>query len=278
MCGCEKEIDFDYRDIEPLTVIEGLMTPDGIRVSITMTTPMDEPLDTVRLTDASVTVEDLDTSEVIKLLPDQTGLFLSSYQGKPGHRYRLSVSMGESRYNSECVMTGPTRIVALGFNWVRMPYDDVAALQGLYVDNPDISGQCYWVKVFRNGEIYSWSEQSDRTSENGLMTYLSLTSRRDTDEEDDGDILLDGDTVSITVWEISEEMRGYLEAIANDSNGPAMFTGPRCLGYFLAGSPVSDSIVFHPDEIDYWDGKKQKDQASFSRSRIRTKLSGRRTL
>ena len=35
----------------------------------------------------------------------------------------------------------------------------------------------------------------------------------------------------------------------NDSNGPAMFSGDKCLGYFMATSPVSESIAFHPDEI-----------------------------
>ncbi len=255
LSACEKEIDFDYKDIEPLTVIEGIMTPDGIQVSITMTTPMDEPLDTVRLTDATVIVEDMETSEVIGLSPDTSGMFVSDYKGVVGHRYRLEVSSAGEVYSSECVMTGPAQIVGLGFSWVRMPYDYVAALQGLYLDDPSVHGQCYWVKVYRNGKIYSWSEQSDRTAENGLMTYLSLTSRRDTDEEDDGDVLFDGDVVTVTVWEISVEMRGYLEAIANDSNGPAMFSGKRCLGYFMAGSPVTESIEYHPDELELWEGK-----------------------
>jgi hypothetical protein len=44
-------------------------------------------------------------------------------------------------------------------------------------------------------------------------------------------------------------MHDYLEALQNDSNGPAMFSGDKCLGYFVATSPVSASIVFRPDEI-----------------------------
>ena len=43
LAGCEKEIDFKYRDIEPILVIEGAVTQDGTSVSLTETTPMDEP-------------------------------------------------------------------------------------------------------------------------------------------------------------------------------------------------------------------------------------------
>ena len=76
-----------------------------------------------------------------------------------------------------------------------------------------------------------------------------MTSRKDTDEEGDDEVLFDGDVMTFTVTQISKEMHDYLEALQNDSNGPAMFSGPRVLGYFLASSPVSRSITFHPDLI-----------------------------
>ena len=62
-------------------------------------------------------------------------------------------------------------------------------------------------------------------------------------------MLRDGDVVTCTVSTVSRPMHDYLEALQNGSNGPAMYTGARCLGYFMATSPVSRSIVFHPDQI-----------------------------
>lgn len=47
MTSCEKELDFKYHDIAPLTVIEGELTPDGAKVGITLTTPMAEPMDCI---------------------------------------------------------------------------------------------------------------------------------------------------------------------------------------------------------------------------------------
>ena len=127
-----------------------------------------------------------------------------------------------------------------------MPYDYVAVLQGKFLDNQSDSEQYYWVKLYRNGYIYQWAEVDDRTAEDGKVRVFTMTTRKDTDEEDEKSVLYDGDIITCTVM---EEMHNYLEALQNDSNGPFLFSGDRCLGYFIATSPVSDSITFHPDEI-----------------------------
>ncbi|MDE6403110.1 MAG: hypothetical protein K2K86_04800, partial [Muribaculaceae bacterium] len=54
--ACEKELDIRYKEIEPITVIEGQLTLQGSNVRITMTTPMGEPMDSTLLTDATVTL------------------------------------------------------------------------------------------------------------------------------------------------------------------------------------------------------------------------------
>ncbi|MDE7336127.1 MAG: hypothetical protein K2N10_07450, partial [Muribaculaceae bacterium] len=177
------------------------------------------------------------------------GYYRNPDAGIDGHRYRLTVERNGQSFESETRMFGPTTIESLEFNWISMPYDDVAVLQGRFTDDTATTGDCYWVKIYRNGKIYQWGEVDDRGAVGGLCTYLTMTSRKDTDAEDDESVLFDNDVVTMTVCRISKEMHNYLEALANDSNGPAMFTGSRCLGYFLASSPAEKTIVFHPDEI-----------------------------
>lgn len=250
--ACEKVIDLDYRDIEPLTVIEGELTESGVRVAVTLTTPVDEPMDRTRLTDATVVITDLTDNSEYALRPDSDGYFTDPTQvakGIPGHRYRLTVHRDGEAYSMETLMYPPTEIVSAEFNWISMPYDKVAVFQARYLDNPAAMGDCYWVKLYRNGEIYSWQEQDDRTASDGVNTFFTMTSRKDTDEEDDDEVLFDGDVLTVTVTPISREMHDYLEALQNDSNGPALFTGPRVLGYFLASTPTSRSVTFRPDEI-----------------------------
>ncbi len=249
LSGCSKDLDLEYHDIEPLTVIEAELTQNGALVSITSTTPMDEPIDTTRLSDAKVTLFDLTSGISYFLYADQDGYFRDATPGIAGHDYRIVVERNGNIYEMVTHMYPPTEIVGLEFNWINMPYDQVAVLQAQYRDNPSTVQDCYWIKLYRNGEIYSWQEQDDRGANDGVATFFTMTSRRDTDEEEDDEVLFDGDVMTFTVTQMSKEMHDYLEALQNDSNGPAMFSGPRVLGYFLASSPVSKSISFHPDEI-----------------------------
>ena len=250
--SCEKELDFKYHEIEPLTVIEGTLTEEGARVSITMTTPMGEPMDRTRITDAEVILKDLTAGYVEKLRADEEGYFVSHSGGKDWHDYSLTVMYGDETWTAKSTMFPKTEIISAGFSWIKMPYDHVAVLQVLYADDPTTKGDSYWIRVYRNGEIYSWSEQQDWTSRDGVMNFVTMTTRQDVDEEDEEDLLVDGDEVTVNICRISSGMREYIEAIGNDSNGPMMFTGThRCLGYFMASAPTETTVVFHPEEIPY---------------------------
>lgn len=252
LSSCKKEIEFIYHEIDPLTVIEAELTPEGINVAITLTTPMDEPMNRTRLTDATVSLTDLTAGNFIQLFPDSEGYYHDTTPGIPGHEYRLEVERCGDRYTAAATMYPAVEIVSLEFNWIRMPYDHVAVLKGEFTDNPDSIDDCYWVKLYRNGKIYRWSEMNDISSVDGIASFVTMTTRMDTDEEDEEDVLYDGDTVTCTISPISRAMHDYLEALSNDSNGPAMFEGDKCLGYFTATSPASRSIIFHPDAIPFY--------------------------
>lgn len=250
--GCEKELDFDYHDIEAKTVIESSITEAGADVAIRLTTPMDEAMDRTCLTDASVSITDMQTGERLELSPDTDGHFKSNKPGVPGHEYRLTVEREGKTYSSTSLMTRAPEIESLVFNWISMPYDDVAALQIAFADNdPQVEGECYWVRIYRNGEPYKWSAVKDDLAIDGIVYEVVTTTRKDSDEEDEDDLLEDGDEVRVTVTHISRAFFDYLQAISNDSNGPRMFEGDFCLGYFLAGEVSVKTIVFHPDQIEY---------------------------
>lgn len=249
LTACEKDLDLKYHYIDPLTVIEAELTPDGCRVGITLTTPMDEPMDLTRLTDAAVTVLDLTSGAEYDLIPDDEGYFVDSTPGIVGHDYRLTVKRNGQTFNAEATMYPAAEILGLQFNWINMPYDQVAVLQGQFLDNPASEGDCFWIKLYRNGEIYMWNQIDDRSANGGIATFAVMTTRRDTDEEDDDTVLYDGDVITMTLSRTSRSIYNYLEALQNDSSGPVLFTGDKCLGYFIATSPTAASITFHPDEI-----------------------------
>lgn len=246
--SCEKELDFHYHDVEPQLVIEGCVTDEGTSVALTRTTPMDEPMNPAKITDAAVRLTDVTAGETKSLQPDASGIFTDATPGIVGHEYRLDVATGGLTYTSTSIMRPRSEICGVEFQWIKMPYDHVAVLQVSFTD-PSSAGDYYWVRLYRNGEAYKWSVLDDSRAVDGIINEVLMTSRMDINEEDDNAVLLDGDVVTVTVSAISREMADYLEALQSDSNGPCMFSGSFCLGYFLA-SPVAESeIVFRPDQM-----------------------------
>lgn len=250
--GCEKELDFKYHDIEALTVMEGTLTESGADVTIRLTTPMDEPMDRTCLTDAQVTLSDLHTGERTVLTADDLGHYRSGAAGVPGHEYLLTVSRDGKEYTSASLMRRAPKIEGLEFKWISMPYDDVAALQVAFADSdPMAYGDCYWIRIYRNGEFYKWSTVQDDRAIDGILYDTVNTTRKDESAEDEDDLLVDGDEVRVTVAQVSKAFYDYLNAMSSDSNGPRMFQGDMCLGYFLAAGVSESAIVFHPDLIDH---------------------------
>lgn len=248
LTSCEKEIDFKYHDIDPLPVIEANLTPKGMNVAITYTTPMGEPMDLTPVTDAAATLTDVTDGCDYALSAGPDGAFGAETAFSPvtGHDYRLNVTMENRTYEAVTTMYPATEITSVEFSWIKMPYDQVAVLQVQFRDIPSMDDECYWIKIYRNDKLYCWGEITDRaTDEAGIITYITMTTRRDIEEEDDDSIILDGDIITANVSVISHAMYDYLQALCNDSNGPAMFSGPLCLGYFLATSPVEQSTTFH---------------------------------
>lgn len=251
LTSCEKELDFEYHDVPDQLVIEGYVDQDGADVTVRFTTPMDEPMDTVNLTDCTVILEDRTLGDVRRLAADSLGHYTDTIPGIPGHDYRLSVERDGKRYESSCLMQQPTEIKGMGFNWIQMPYDHVAVLQLQFSDASD-KDDYYWIRIYRNGEPYSWMTSNDRNRKDGDVLVNVMTSRKDQDAEDEKSVLRDGDVVTALVMPVSMDMTLYLNALSNDSNGPRMFGGDFCLGFFLAAPVARESVVFHPDEIrDY---------------------------
>lgn len=252
LASCEKEIDFEYKDIPEQQVIEGLLTQDGVSVRLTKTVPTDEPFNNNTVTDAEVTVVDKTDGESYSLALNEKGEFsYPSLLGETGHEYELTVTIGEDSYTSTSRMLPKSEIVSAEFNWIKMPYDDVAVLKVQFTEVEDMNTQ-YWLRVFRNGEPYEWQAIESRNAVDGLVVGMMMTSRKDIDEEDDDTVLKDGDQIDIEVMSISKMMADYLNSLNNgDYNGNHMFTGSYCLGYFLAAPVSRTQIIYHPDQIPY---------------------------
>ena len=251
LCSCEKDLDFEYHDIEPLTVIEGTLNEDGAKVSISNTTPLDEPFGSTRIKDATVSISDLDSGESWQLLADAEGKFTAPVAPAVGHEYELSVEKDGQRYSARSKMLRATEILSLDWGWVDMLGQDVAALQIVFKDTRLSDNEMYWIRVYKNGEDYNWSLLGKHLSLSDTLTEVVMTTRRDPEDDDAKTNLYAGDVLKVTVTPINEEMFDYLWALLyTGSYGRQMFSGDFCLGYFIASPVASAEIVYHPDEIE----------------------------
>lgn len=248
--SCEKELDFEYHDVDSPLVIEASLSQNGSSVSITRTVAMDEPMDPDPVTAATVRLTDVTdgTSRILTLRAD--GTFGDEVPGVPGHTYSVDVDHQGTVYCSTCAMRTPTEIVSMEFSWIKMPYDEVAVLQVSFRADPSDPDDCYWVRLLRNGEAYQWMVIDGHNAADGVINAVTMTTRKTIEDEEDKDLLLDGDEVTALVTPISREMSDYLTALSANSNGPAMWSGGFCLGYFLAAPVAERTIVFHPDLIE----------------------------
>lgn len=243
--SCEKELDFDYREIEPLTVIEASLTASEASVRIARTSNMDEPLDQATIVDASVILSDLTDGIDHTLSADAYGIFTLADGGMEGHRYSLSVSCPTGHYTAHATMMPKVEIEDVSFSWIKMPYDRVALFELIFRDVSDTPGDCYRVRLYRNGEPYRRSVVRDNSADGGLISVTFMTTRLDAGAEGDDDLLIDGDIITAAVDCIPREVYDYFEALASGSNGDSLFEGGYCLGYFIASPVTTASLAFY---------------------------------
>lgn len=255
LCGCEKELDFKYHEIEPIPVIEGNLSQDGAEVKITYTTPVDLPLDTEGVTDAMVVIDDLTDKREQILTVGEDGVFRSIAGGIPGHDYRLRVKMGDKNYVCDSPMYQPVMLLDFGFNWVHVPIGDMAVARVVFLDDPTDDVECYVVKLYRNDEVYAINTISTIQAVNNVLVQLIPTTQRGNDGtvNEDGSEILRGDKVTVTVQPITRRYYDYLVSIGQGSNGNNLFTGDYCLGYFLAAPITTATLTFNPDDYPYYD-------------------------
>lgn len=250
--SCEKELDFEYHDIPAKTVVEGALTQDGVSVSITLTTPMDEPMNRDQITDATVTISDLSSGDILPLLPDAKGVFRADLQGVAGNDYQLTVEKDGKRYVAVSRMQPAVAVESVGFYWIKMPGDEMAALRIRFEDLPG-HNDYYWERIYRNGKSYKWNVITDRGAINGIVEDVITTTHRDPEKENnDKDLIVPGDEITVSVTAIDRRMADYLMALANNSNGQVIFDGADpCLGYFLASPVTSTTLQYLPDQFGY---------------------------
>lgn len=269
--SCQKEIELDYRDIEPVVSIEGRVTNEQVYVLITRTRSMNDSVKGRGIGGAVVTISSEDGAEQL-VYDARDGYYrpASGMKGVPGRTYRLDVTLDGHQYAASSTMPRQAPIVSTQFIWQSLLDNGMLMYEMWATDpEPDVRNY-YWYRVDRRAkdpkvrqkqgtDAYRWSSFDDRGAINAriyrdiMCVNEEMMDGQDIEDDQLKSILFDGDTITLQLMTIDRAMFEYYQSV---SVGQRMGANPisnisgGCLGYFAAGSVShADTVIYNKNII-----------------------------
>ena len=269
--SCQKEIELDYRDIEPVVSIEGRVTNEQVYVLITRTRSMNDSVKGRGIGGAVVTISSEDgTEQLVYDVRDGYYRPASGMKGIPGRTYRLDVTLDGHQYAASSTMPRQAPIVSTQFIWQPLLDNGMLMYEMWATDpEPDVRNY-YWYRVDRRAkdpkvrqkqgtDAYRWSSFDDRGAINAriyrdiMCVNEEMMYGQDIEDDQLKSILFDGDTITLQLMTIDRAMFEYYQSL---SVGQRMGANPisnisgGCLGYFAAGSVShADTVIYNKNII-----------------------------
>ena len=269
--ACQKEIELDYRDIEPVVSIEGRVTNEQVYVLITRTRSMNDSVKGRGIGGAVVTISSEDgTEQLVYDVRDGYYRPASGMKGVPGRTYRLDVTLDGHQYAASSTMPRQAPIVSTQFIWQSL-LDNGMLMYEMWASDPEPDVRnYYWYRVDRRAkdpkvrqkqgtDAYRWSSFDDRGAINAriyrdiMCVNEEMMDGQDIEDDQLKSILFDGDTITLQLMTIDRAMFEYYQSL---SVGQRMGANPisnisgGCLGYFAAGSVShADTVIYNKNII-----------------------------
>jgi hypothetical protein len=246
--GCEKEIDIDYRAVEPIYVVDASVSGDGMKARVSLTQDMDDNRTTSDVTDADIVVTGSDGSKAA-LTHRKDGIYQSSAKGKEGVTYQIDVKVGGHHFTSTSTMQRMPKINRFHFIWKKIMGERFLVGELLFQDIPN-EDNWYFSHLYRNNLGFRWAVKRDDQDPNKELQQLFSIARAGSDDKD---LLREGDQLRLELRAIDQRAYDYLysmQIMDNTNTNPVPnFTG-GCLGYFSAYSQVTINYVYHEADVE----------------------------
>lgn len=247
MESCEKDININYHDSDPMYVVEASISNQGTKVRISRTQAMDNNSGDSDIDNATVVISS--GNQLHETIPfSQNGFYISRLTGTPGNRYQLDIDLNGHHFSSTSIMQQTPQMTQFRLVWKEMLsqrylFGDVRIQDIANEDN------WYFIHLYRNDIGYRWAViRDDRNPNKELQQLLGLFQ----EGSSDSDVLQEGDRLRLVIRAIDQRAYDYLysmETMDNTGTNPiANFTG-GCLGYFSAYGEITYNYVFHISDI-----------------------------
>ncbi len=268
--SCEKEITLDYRDIDPILVIEGRVTNEGCYVKLGQSRSMSDSVKSRCLQGAKVTISSQDaTYELVYDRRTDNYRPAADLKGTAGTTYQMTVVYEGRTYTATSTMPAPAPFISAQFLWQPM-FDNGLLMYEFWITDPEPDSLNYYmyrmerravradVRHRQKDDPYRWGTFTDRGSLPGRVSRdimcVNEEMMRDEEIEDDQlkNILFEGDTLSLHVMTLDRSSYEFYRTLtagqSMGANAKSNITG-GCLGCFLAGNITRWPTVIYSNEL-----------------------------
>lgn len=247
--SCEKDIDLDYHQVNPIYVVEASVSNDGTEVRISKTNDMDDNNSISDISGAKVTLS-TDNGQQWDIPYSRNGFYrYSTLRGEAGTTYTIDVELDGQHYTSTSTMQREPTLNKFRFVWMKVASERIMFGDLRIQDIPN-EDSWYFLHIYRNGIGYRWAVMRDDQNPNKELQQLFTLFR---EGSNDSDVLQEGDHLYIEIRAIDQRAYDYLysmQIMDNTNTNPIPnFTG-GCLGYFSAYSQTTINYVFHESDVD----------------------------
>ncbi len=254
LISCEKEININLNKSNPRIVIEGNLSnlPGECSVKITKTINFDETIPNPTVSNAFVTITNLNTNTTDTLTETKPGIYTNdSLMGKLGHTYSMQVKIGNETYNASSTIpqivdleyiqlldsnsSGGTHGGPFGGGTAS---NSIVRMTPIYVDPANVANFFQFV-VTKNDTIQKDIFIQSDFGFNGLVSNRPLRVKASKN-----------DTVKVDLQCVDEAVYNYFFGLSENINqssatpaNPVSNISNNALGYFKAHTSSSKTII-----------------------------------
>ncbi len=232
LTSCEDVIDVEVPTAAPRLVIEASLnwekgtTGNNQTIKLSTSTPYFNTTEVNEVVGALVKVTNTNTNTDYIFTDENNGNYtINNFIPVINHTYTLEVIYNGETYTAEETLKSVSEINAVEQS-IEGGFDDEVLDVSIFFDDPVDEENYYLIRFIEEGDLFPVLEtESDEFSNGNEMDEFF---EKDKDEDDDQKQLNPGDTVTITLYGISERYYNYIDLLIEqyDSGGDPFSSTP----------------------------------------------------
>lgn len=244
LSSCEKIIDIDLKEAEPVLVVEGNISDESElqNIYLSKTVPFGADNNPVRVSGALVTVKE-DNIKIYNFTELTPGHYGATFKGKVGSTYELGIDFEGKTYSAISTMPQQVTLDSVSITQVEF-FNEKRKLIKVHFQDPESTADAYrYIVSINNTKLKEFFVDNDRFN-NGQ--YINRTINTDEPEIVTGDVItLDFQTIDLInyryFYSLSQILGGGGPPVAPSNPDSNISNGAQ--GYFSAHTSQRRNFV-----------------------------------